>query len=126
MKKRVYVLDDVELLRTMLKHILEREGLKIVMFSSPTDLMLELVEEVNIPYLIITDYGMPEMNGDDLIREVKKMGKPFDQIPFLGLSDSHPGAREAFAKVGCPFLQKTLFNASDLVNEVNRLMKSVV
>jgi two-component system response regulator TtrR len=120
-KKRVYVLDDVELLRTMLKHILEREGFRVKMFASPVDLMIELVEATDIPYVIIADYGMPEMKGDQFVKEVRRMGTPFDQIPVLGLSDSHPEAREAFAKVGCTFLQKTLFNASDLIKEVKRL-----
>lgn len=124
MKERlIYVLEDVFLLQDMLKRILEREGYVVRCFFTPSELLLSLVEKQERPGLILTDYGLPEITGDEVIRQVKKLGKPFYDIPFIGLSDSHPEAREAFAKEGVPFLVKTLFDAAILIDTVNKTFR---
>ena len=69
---RVMVVEDEELIRTMIKINLEKEGCRVTCFSS-ADEMLEHVGESYYD-LIMLDVMMPGIQGDQALRKIREMG----------------------------------------------------
>ena len=70
-KKRILVVDDESDICLVLKIVLEKTGFLVDYYYSP---ILALDEfKSNFYDLIILDLQMPEMNGLQLYREIKKM-----------------------------------------------------
>ncbi len=76
---KVFIVDDEDSLRKILKIILCREGYEVSEFDSPIG-ALEDLKKRNIPDVIISDFKMPQMNGDEFIDEAKKL---FPEIFFV-------------------------------------------
>lgn len=71
-KRHVLIIDDQTTGRTILQRVIQQIGdnLDVFTFGSPTE-ALDWIDQHD-PDLIITDYRMPEMNGVDFIREIRK------------------------------------------------------
>ena len=67
---RIMVVEDVAELRRMLRCILEKEGYSVVEASNGEEAMAAYREEA--VDLVITDLIMPEKDGLDLIRDMRK------------------------------------------------------
>lgn len=81
--KKVLVVDDDRILRTVLKHTLEQEGYGVQAVCSGTE-ALSCFEQ-NIPDLIVSDVSMPAMDGFELCRQLRS--QPSGQlVPFIFLS----------------------------------------
>ncbi|MBX3193212.1 MAG: GAF domain-containing protein [Labilithrix sp.] len=68
---RVLVVDDEEDARHLVKAILDECGCVVTLAGSATDAMKLLQQEV--PDLLISDIGMPQQDGYDLIRQVRAL-----------------------------------------------------
>ena len=69
MRRRVlYVDDDLTNLELFRLHF--DSDFDVTLCDDPNE-AINMIEELDVP-LIVTDYKMPEMNGMDLIREIKK------------------------------------------------------
>lgn len=85
--QRVYIVDDRDTARLMLEGLV-RTMVPIVAVESfcNTRFMLERMQH-EIPDLIITDYCMPDMNGIDLISQVRASPELAD-IPIVLITAS--------------------------------------
>ena len=70
-RKRILIVDDEENSRTGLSKILARSGYEVVTAADGAE-ALNRVKEVAC-HLIITDMKMPNMNGIELLKEVKNI-----------------------------------------------------
>ena len=68
--KRILLADDEPLVRTMLTKLLNREGFDITTACNGKEAIDHFVNES--PDLVITDLVMPEKEGIEPIRELKK------------------------------------------------------
>ncbi len=75
--KRLLVVDDVPQVKDLLVEALKTE-FDVTATGSP-DEALELVKNNNFD-LLITDMAMPGLSGEDLIREVRRLGKEMEII----------------------------------------------
>jgi len=66
----VIIDNNLSLLRS-LQLLLDREGHHVIPFSTPSEGLFYFVREKNIDVLLI-DYSMPEINGDEFISLLKK------------------------------------------------------
>lgn len=82
LSKNVLIIDDQSIGRNILKKVVQQisEHLNITTLSGPMEAMNWL--KSHEPHLIITDYRMPEMNGVEFIREVRK-NKKCEQVPIV-------------------------------------------
>ncbi len=81
---RVMVVDDEPDARRLLVKVLERAG-AIVMPAGSAAEALEMIK-ILPPEILVSDIGMPGMDGMDLIREVRRGGKNAKDLPAIALT----------------------------------------
>ncbi len=81
--KKILVVDDDNILRTVLKHYLEKQGYQVEEVSCGSD-GLSAFEQYQ-PDLVVSDVSMPEMDGLEFCRNLRSQpeGK---LVPFIFLS----------------------------------------
>lgn len=123
--KRILVIDDHTALRQMLRRILEREGYEVVEAGDGKEGM-ELYRQVPAD-LIITDVVMPEKDGVEIIRELKR---DFPDVRIIAISG---GSRTldaqyclaAMKALGALYLLTKPFGRKELLEAVHELLDSV-
>ena len=81
--KKVLVVDDDSILRTVLKHTLEQKGYQVKAVHSGSEALAVFNQDV--PDIIISDVSMPEMDGFEFCRQLRS--QPSGQlVPFIFLS----------------------------------------
>lgn len=86
MSQRILVVDDDEMIRTMVAHLLRRAGYEVVLGSDgPTALTLF---ETDSPQLVILDISMPEMSGIEVARQMRaiQQRRGFAHVPIVLLT----------------------------------------
>jgi signal transduction histidine kinase/CheY-like chemotaxis protein len=86
---RVLVVDDEADARRMLTLILEGVGAQVTTAASVAEALAALSEATQKgqrPDVLVSDIGMPEQNGYDLIREVRRRGHHADKLPAIALT----------------------------------------
>lgn len=78
---KVYVVDDEKSIRRVVVRLLNKFDLPIEVceFENPAELLEEVRTRGVMPTMVISDYDMPEMKGDELCRHLREMqinGRP--------------------------------------------------
>jgi nitrogen-specific signal transduction histidine kinase/ActR/RegA family two-component response regulator len=81
---RVLLVDDDADSRSMLRRILVGTGASVFDASSAA-LALDAIAETR-PHVLLSDIGMPEQDGFDLIYEVRARGYSFQDLPAIALT----------------------------------------
>lgn len=123
MKKRILIVDDEPDINLLFKMILEENS--EFMVHSFTDPLLALKNfKPNLYDLILVDIKMPEMDGLDFYREIKKIDKNI-RLCFVTASEKYyePFRKEIYDILGenC-FIQKPIAN-EDLLRVINTMIK---
>ena len=123
MEKRILVVDDEPDINSLFKMILEENS--GFMVHSFTDPLLALRNyKPNFYDLILVDIKMPEMDGLDFYREIRKIDKKV-RLCFVTASEKYyePFRKEIYDILGenC-FIQKPIAN-EDLLKVVNTMIK---
>lgn len=95
MAKKILIVDDSESIREVVSFTLENEGYSIISAVDGKDALTQL--DGKHLDLIITDLHMPNMNGIELIKEVRKMDA-YKRIPILFLTTESQAAKKMEAK----------------------------
>lgn len=83
----VLLVEDELGLSKLMVMILEDEGYRVVEAANGALGLLRLKEEK--PALIITDYMMPELNGCEMVRAIRR-NSDYDDVPILMMSAALP------------------------------------
>lgn len=81
---RILVVDDVQDSREFVAFVLEQAGAIVTTASSAASALEQLIEVD--PDLMISDVGMPQMNGYELIRQIRRSFDQFQATPAIALS----------------------------------------
>jgi len=119
--------DDEPDVNLTLKVSLEDKGFKVDAFD---DALLALDNfKAGVYGLLILDIKMPEMNGFELYREIKKIDNKVKVCFLTALNELHDYEafrKEAFPKVGERyFIQKPIEN-EEMIKRVNEMMKTEI
>ncbi len=95
MAKTILIVDDSESIREVVNFTLENEGYNVLAAVDGKDALKHL--DGKAIDLIITDLHMPEMDGIELIKEVRKM-PVYERIPILFLTTESQASRKMEAK----------------------------
>lgn len=93
MSLRVLVVDDSPVMRMLLKKILGQSGLPIENIIDAADGVEGLIKLRDNPInLILSDINMPNMDGEEFVRQVKS-DKVLREIPVLMITTDNSTAR---------------------------------
>jgi DNA-binding response OmpR family regulator len=124
MNKRVLIVDDEPDLTLSLKMTLEENGFKVDSFTDPLSALENYKEEAGMYDLLILDMKMPQMNGFELYRQIKKIDDKV-KVCFLtaGEMDYEQFTKELFPPLenNC-YIQKPIENET-LIKRLNRIME---
>lgn len=95
MGKIILFVDDSESIREIVQFTLENEGYQVLLGINGTDALKHL--NGNPIDLIITDLHMPEMNGIELIKEIRKISA-YRRTPILFLTTESQASKKIEAK----------------------------
>ena len=117
---RILVVDDEAFVSSILTSILTRHGHRVTAAQSAKEALRYLREPDAEYQLVITDHGMPEMTGLELIAEIHRNGPPVPILLLTGwgstlLQDNIPDATPEEV-LGKPI------NQSDLLDAVQRVL----
>lgn len=117
-KKSILLIDDQPVMGILLKSKLENDFNVEIKHNGRE--ALAWIMEGNIPDGIVLDLNMPEMNGIEFIKEVRKFNY-FDKVPLIVLSgeESVNSRINAFEEGADDFLIKP-FNPAELKVRINR------
>ena len=115
----ILIVEDNEAIATLEKQILEKESYKVEIASQGFDALKKIREKEYD--LIISDFSMPGMSGDEFYYEVKKMDKGLEKkiIFVTGLINDFilSTGNKYIAK---PFLNKLFLETiKDFINSQN-------
>lgn len=95
MNKKVLIVDDSESVREVVKFTLENSGFDVLVGCDGKNAM-QFLDGRDLD-LVITDLHMPEMNGIELIKEIRAM-EVYKRIPILFLTTETQVGKKTEAK----------------------------
>lgn len=84
-EKRLFIIDDEEMLLSVLKEFLTQFGLKVFTYNRMPDLEKELAEKR--PHAVLCDIVLPGMSGIDILKIIKKIDHRIPVIMMTGYAD---------------------------------------
>lgn len=121
MEKTILVVDDSESIREVVNFTLQNEGYKVLLGVDGKDALRHL--NGNSINLIITDLHMPEMNGIELIKVVRKTDG-YERIPILFLTtESQVSKKNEAREAGATGWIIKPFVPAKLVDAINRVIR---
>ena len=121
--RAILIVDDSHTTRILQKNILSNYGYNISTATNPIN-ALEKTNQ-NKYDLIISDVQMPEMNGFEFIRELRK-NPEYEDTPVIVVS-SEPKEKyinEAKETKISTYIEKNLFKQEELIAEIEKIFKS--
>ncbi len=119
----VLVVEDDEMVRTLVRETLEREGYKIIDSAGPLEAK-RMAEAYKGPIqLLITDVVMPKLNGRDLAEQLVKRRLDMKVLYMSGYTDNAVIATGILQQKDMFFLQKP-FTPAALIEKVREVLES--
>lgn len=114
----VWVIDDDETLRKVVREILEQEGFDVREFDGPAGVVEALADED--PQLLLLDVRMPGKKGTDLCREIRAESS----VPIIFLSSANdPIDRVVGLELGADDYISKPFHHKELAARVNAVLR---
>jgi signal transduction histidine kinase/ActR/RegA family two-component response regulator len=82
---RILVVDDEDDARTLARRVLEERGAQVITVSSAAEAMAS-VGDNNPPNIVVSDIGMPEEDGYDLIKQMRALPGDAGRVPAVALT----------------------------------------
>jgi signal transduction histidine kinase/ActR/RegA family two-component response regulator len=82
---RILVVDDEDDARTLARRVLEERGAHVITVSSAAEAMAS-VGENNLLSVLVSDIGMPEQDGYDLIKQMRALPGDAGRVPAVALT----------------------------------------
>ncbi len=119
--KQILIIDDEAHIRKMLKKLFEEQGYEVQLACDGEDGVTQFKK--HLPDLVITDLIMPEKEGLETIREIRKMASDTKIIAISGGGISKPDMYLQMAKsFGAHAVFKKPVDTGVLVSEVAKLL----
>lgn len=117
--ERVLLVDDTDVVRVMMCEMLRQAGYRIIDVANARDALEQLRSHSDID-ILITDVGLPGMNGRDLADAAREL-RPTLPVLFITGYTEEAESRQAFLGEGMSLLLKP-FNLADLLRAVRATM----
>ncbi len=119
----ILVVDDEEGPRLICERMLTRQGFEVILAENGERALKAFQKAPALFRMVILDYTMPGMNGEELLREMRRLRPDLPALFFSGYSDRFLAGLPEFDPPAL-FLQKP-FRAAQLVDKVYECLKAV-
>ena len=118
--KQILVVDDDPLMHRLYQHHLERAGYQMVSARTGREALDAAARQP--PQLIVMDIMMPDMDGLEALRELKK-GDATKAIPVIVITaNGHHIARKESESCGAAVFLTKPFSPMQLLTEIKRIV----
>ena len=114
---KIIIVDDNDLIRTLLRGILRAEDCEIIGEARNGTLALELIEKSK-PDIVLLDVLMPEMDGLEALQNIKQQYPEIIVVMITG-SPSKDNVKESIDGGASGFIVKP-FNSAKVIETLNR------
>lgn len=111
--KKILVVDDVSINRTLLKLMLRRQGLD-VQEASDGKAAMDILKSWKAD-TILMDLSMPVMNGIETVKAIRAKGKPGADSKIIAVTATHRYSKEELMDVGFDDLMQKPFKEEELL-----------
>ena len=120
MKKKILIIDDEEVLRRIMRTMLERRPFEVIEAASGVE-GFDLAKKLR-PDLILLDWNMPGMNGAEVLRSLRAEALTAN-IPVILLTGTDPQDLEAQGSelAACDYVLKP-FSVLQLLEKVEKTL----
>ena len=115
----VYIVDDDESVRTALARLMRSAGIRSRTYESSERFLAEVRNEGNA--CILMDITMPNMNGMELVSQLKKRGIEYPVIALSARDDNE--ARQLAQGLGVRFFMRKPVDDQALIDAINWVVK---
>lgn len=115
--RSLLVVDDQPSVLTVITEMLEAAGAEVAPTDTPDDVIAALKDDPDAWDMVITDFDMPTMNGDELAREVRKLVPGMPVMAITALATIRLDSASAFDEC----IEKPV-NKGLLIDAVERLI----
>lgn len=121
-QKKILMIEDDVFISEIVIQALKKEGFN-VLYASKGEEVLSLVKEEH-PDLILLDLALPDMDGFDVLEEIRKE-KVLRIIPIIIYSNNAGPENKEKAKMkgAVGFIEKSKFMPSEVVAEVTKILR---
>ncbi|RJX35760.1 MAG: sigma-54-dependent Fis family transcriptional regulator [Desulfarculus sp.] len=120
-KPRIMIVDDDELVREMLAHIVQKEGFVSLLAPDGESALKKVSSEK--PDLLLVDFKMPGMNGMEVMTKAKALDPDLPVVMITAYADIE-GAVEAIRVGFYDYLAKP-FDNRDVIRVIHRALSEV-
>ena len=118
---KILIVDDNDLMRTLLRGILRSESYQIIGEAKNGLLALEQIERAT-PDIVFLDVVMPEMDGLEVLQNIKKTHPEVRVIMITG-NPSIENVQESIQGGACGFIVKP-FNTAKVLDTLHKAMRT--
>ena len=118
---KIIIVDDNDLIRTLLRGILRAEDCEIIGEARNGTLALELIEKSK-PDIVLLDVLMPEMDGLEALQNIKQQYPEIIVVMITG-SPSKDNVKESIQGGASGFIVKP-FNSAKVIETLKRAWNS--
>ena len=122
-KQKILIVDDESDITTALKMYLELQGFQVDAFTDPANALAQF--KAGFYHLLILDIKMPEMNGFELYKEIKKKDDTVKVFFLTALSKMHyydAFKKEVFPKEGERYFIAKPVENDDILKRINTII----
>lgn len=119
MSKGILIVDDVAFMRMMLKDVLTKNGFEVIGEAENGAVAIEKYKEL-APRLVIMDITMPEVDGIQAVREIKKID-PNAKIVMCSAMGQQAMVIESIQAGALDFIVKP-FQPERVIEAVNKVL----
>ncbi|MHA1555513.1 MAG: response regulator [Candidatus Heimdallarchaeota archaeon] len=120
LKAKILVIDDNEIIRTLLQELLTRNGYETYVAVDGNS-AIELLETVK-PHLALVDLMLPDISGIEVIKHIRNISPSTESIIITGHS-SYDATKEILSSyIACGLLEKPL-DVNKLLDTIKKVLK---
>ena len=120
MSKKILILDDEQDFITTLQNFLKEFGYTVAATMFPNH-ALEIIQKVK-PDLVLFDYKLPDMDGDNFFKKAKELGAKAKYILITAYRDDV--IVEKFKKMGVADIILKPINLEGLLEKIQNTLKT--
>ena len=118
MTRKILVIDDDVTALDIVDFLFEDKGFEVIRRADGQS-AIDCVEDVN-PDVILVDLMMPKMNGQETVRQIRKLGLSIPIVAFTALDD--PEVHQEAVEAGCNLVLTKPCKPNLLVKHIDELL----